>query len=165
MTISIGTRLPDSTFMTMTADGPNKIATADIFAGKTVALFALPGAYTPTCSAKHLPGFIGKNAEFRAAGVDTIACLSVNDVFVMGAWGKDQGAGEDVMMLADGNADFTKAVGLEMDGTGFGMGIRSQRYSMIVKDSVVTHLNIEEPGSFEVSTAEHLLGQLSDVNA
>jgi len=163
MTISVGDTLPECTFMTMTADGPNKLSTADIFSGKTVALFALPGAYTPTCSAKHLPGFISKSAELRAAGIDTIACLSVNDVFVMGAWGQDQGAGEDVMMLADGNGEFAKAIGLEMDGTGFGMGLRSKRYSMLVKNGVVAELNVEAPGSFEVSTAEHLLSQLSSV--
>lgn len=165
MAISVGDRLPQSTLMTMTADGPNKLTTAEIFDGKTVAFFALPGAYTPTCSAKHLPGFITKADAFRAAGVDTIACLSVNDVFVMGAWGEQQGAGTDVTLLADGNGDFTKAVGLEMDGTGFGMGLRSQRYSMLVKDGVVAELNIEAPGTFEVSTAEHMLGQLAAVSA
>lgn len=165
MAISVGDRLPECTLMTMTADGPNKLSTAEIFDGKTVALFALPGAYTPTCSAKHLPGFITKADEFRAAGVDTIACLSVNDVFVMGAWGEQQGSGSDVTLLADGNGDFTKAVGLEMDGSGFGMGLRSQRYSMLVKDGVVAELNIEAPGTFEVSTAEHMLGQLGSVGA
>jgi peroxiredoxin len=165
MNISVGDRLPESTFMTMTAEGPNKLSTADIFGGKTVALFALPGAYTPTCSAKHLPGFISKSDEILAAGVDSIACLSVNDVFVMGAWGEQQGAGTDVTMLADGNGDFTKAVGLEMDGSGFGMGLRSQRYSMLVKDGVVAELNIEAPGTFEVSTAEHMLGQLGSGSA
>lgn len=165
MTIKVGDRLPEATFMTMTAEGPNKLTTADLFGGKTVALFALPGAYTPTCSAKHLPGFIEKSGEITGKGVDTIACLSVNDVFVMDAWGKDQGAGNNVLMLADGNADFTKAIGLEMDGTGFGMGIRSQRYSMLVKDGVVSELNVEEPGQFEVSTADHILGQLDTVSA
>ncbi|WP_300527769.1 peroxiredoxin [Maricaulis sp.] len=165
MTISVGDRLPDATLMTMTADGPNQLSTADIFAGKTVALFALPGAFTPTCSAKHLPGFIEKSAEIKGKGVDTIACLSVNDVFVMDAWGKSQGAGEDVLMLADGNAQFAKAIGLEFDGSGFGMGVRAQRFSMIVKDGVVAELNVEEPGAFEVSSADHILGQLDGVSA
>ena len=160
MTISVGDRLPETTFMTMTADGPNQLSSADVFSGKTVALFALPGAFTPTCSAKHLPGFIEKAAEIKGRGVDTIACLSVNDVFVMGAWGQQQGAGDDVMMLADGNGQFAKAVGLEMDGTGFGMGIRAQRFSMLIKDGVVAELNVEAPGEFNVSSAEHILGQL-----
>jgi peroxiredoxin len=160
MTISVGDRLPEATLMTMTADGPNQLSTGDVFAGKTVALFALPGAFTPTCSAKHLPGFIEKAAEIKGKGVDTIACLSVNDVFVMDAWGKSQGAGDDVIMLADGNAQFAKAIGLEFDGSGFGMGVRAQRFSMIVKDGVVTELNVEEPGAFEVSSADHILGQL-----
>jgi peroxiredoxin len=164
MTIKVGDRLPEATLMTMTADGPNKMGTADIFAGKTVVLFALPGAYTPTCSAKHLPGFIEQAATIKAKGVDTIACLSVNDVFVMDAWGKDQGAGDDVLMLADGNGDFAKAVGLEMDGTGFGMGLRAQRFSMLVKDGVLTELNVEAPGEFSVSTADHILGQLDPVS-
>ena len=160
MTISVGDRLPDATLMTMTADGPNQLSTADVFGGKTVALFALPGAFTPTCSAKHLPGFIEKAAEIKGKGVDTIACLSVNDVFVMDAWGKSQGAGDDVVMLADGNAQFAKSIGPEFDGSGFGMGVRAQRFSMIVKDGVVAELNVEEPGAFEVSSADHILGQL-----
>lgn len=160
MTISVGDRLPETTFMTMTSDGPNKLSSDEVFSGKTVALFALPGAFTPTCSAKHLPGFIEKAEEIRSRGVDTIACLSVNDVFVMGAWGEQQGAGEDVLMLADGNGEFAKAVGLEMDGTGFGMGIRAQRFSMLIKDGVLAELNVEAPGEFNVSSAEHILGQL-----
>lgn len=160
MTISTGDRLPDATFTVMTSDGPTKMTTQDVFGGKTVALFAVPGAFTPTCSAKHLPGYVEKAAELRAKGVDAIACTSVNDVFVMGAWGKDQGVGEDVIMLADGNGDFAAATGLEMDGSGFGMGKRSKRYSMIVKDGVVTELNIEEPGDFKVSSADFMLGQL-----
>tara|TARA_R110002072_G_scaffold17079_3_gene65527 strand:+ start:138 stop:620 length:483 start_codon:yes stop_codon:yes gene_type:complete len=160
MSISVGDRLPDAKFGIMTADGPSQISTADAFAGKTVALFAVPGAYTPTCSAKHLPGFVQKADDLKAKGVDAIACTSVNDVFVMGAWGKDQSAGEDVLMLADGNADFAKAVGLTMDGSGFGMGTRSQRYSMLVEDGVVKQLNVEQPGDFKVSTAEHMLSQL-----
>lgn len=160
MTISKGDRLPEATFMAMTADGPAPMSTQDVFGGKTVALFAVPGAFTPTCSAKHLPGFVEKSEEFKAKGVDQIACTSVNDVFVMGAWGKDQKAGQDVLMLADGNGAFAEAVGLTMDGSGFGMGKRSQRYSMIVKDGVVTELNIEEPGDFKVSSADFMLGQL-----
>ncbi|WP_339739062.1 peroxiredoxin [uncultured Maricaulis sp.] len=160
MTISVGDRIPDASFMTMTASGPNRVSTDDVFGGKTVALFSVPGAYTPTCSAKHLPGFVEHAAEIKGKGVDTIACMSVNDVFVMNAWGKDQGVGEDVLMLADGNGDFAKAVGLEMDGTGFGMGTRAQRFSLIAKDGVVTELNVEAPGEFKVSSADHILGQL-----
>ena len=160
MTLSVGDRLPEATFMTMTADGPNKVSTDEVFKGKTVALFAVPGAFTPTCSAKHLPGFIEKAGEIKAKGVDTIACVSVNDVFVMDAWGKSQNAGDDVVMLADGNGDFAQAIGLVMDGTGFGMGTRSQRFSMIVKDGVVSELNVEAPGEFKVSSADHILGQL-----
>ena len=160
MSISVGDRLPDAKFGIMTADGPSQISTADAFAGKTVALFAVPGAYTPTCSAKHLPGFVQKADDLKAKGVDAIACTSVNDVFVMGAWGKDQSAGEDVLMLADGNAYFAKAVRLTVDGSGFGMGTRSQRYSMLVEDGVVKQLNVEQPGDFKVSTAEHMLSQL-----
>lgn len=160
MTISVGDRLPEANLMTMTPDGPNKLSTAEVFGGKTVALFALPGAYTPTCSARHLPGFVEKADALKAKGVDEIACLSVNDVFVMGAWGKDNGAEGKVTLLADGNAEFTTAVGLTMDGSGFGMGTRSQRYAMVVKDGVVEHLFIEEPGAFEVSSADHMLEQL-----
>lgn len=160
MAIQVGDRLPQATLAVMTDEGPQQRSTDDIFKGKKVAFFALPGAFTPTCSAKHVPGFKEHAGEFRAKGVDTIVCLSVNDAFVMGAWGKDQDAGDEVLMLADGNAEFTKAVGLEMDGSKFGMGIRSQRYSMIVDDGVVKALNVEEPGQFKVSTAEHMLGQL-----
>ena len=160
MTIKAGDRLPDAKFTVMTADGPAPKTTADIFAGKTVALFAVPGAFTPTCSAKHLPGFVEHVADFKAKGVDAIACVSVNDVFVMNAWGKDQGVGEDVIMLADGNGDFTKAIGLELDGSKFGMGPRSQRYSMIVKDGVVQTLNVETGGEFRVSAADYMLEQL-----
>ncbi|EAP89007.1 MAG: peroxiredoxin [Oceanicaulis sp.] len=160
MTIKAGDTLPDVTFMTMTADGPQPMSTDDVFGGKRVALFAVPGAYTPTCSAKHLPGFIEKAAELQAKGVDRIACTSVNDVFVMGAWGKDQGAGDDVLMLADGNGDFASALGLEMDGSAFGMGKRSQRYALVVNDKKVEHVFVDEPGNFEVSSAEHMLKAL-----
>ena len=160
MTIKVGDKLPDATFKVMKDGKPADMTVSDLTAGKKVALFAVPGAFTPTCSARHLPGYKEKAAEFRGKGVDTIACVSVNDVFVMNAWGKDQQVGEDVVMLADGNGDFAKAVGLEMDGKGFGMGGRSQRYSMIVEDGVVKSLNVEAPGKFEVSAAEYMLGQL-----
>lgn len=160
MTISVGDKLPDATFMEMTANGPEPVSTADVFAGKTVALFAVPGAYTPTCSAKHLPGFVEKQGDLAAKGIDEIVCTSVNDVFVMGAWGKDNGVDGKVRMLADGNGAFAAALGLEMDGSGFGMGQRSQRYSMIVKDGAVAELNVEQGGGFEVSSADYLLGQL-----
>ena len=160
MTIAKGDSLPDVKFGVMTADGPSQVSTSDVFAGKTVALFAVPGAFTPTCSAKHLPGFVEKADELRAKGVDTIACVSVNDVFVMKAWGEDQGVGEDIVMLADGNGDFAQATGLTMDGSGFGMGLRSQRFSMRVKDGKVAVLNTEEPGDFRTSSAEHMLTQL-----
>ena len=133
--------------------------TADFFAGKKVALFSVPGAFTPTCSAKHLPGFVDKAAELKAKGIDAIACTAVNDAFVMGAWGKASGS-DDVAMLADGNGDFVKAIDLVMDGTGFGMGERGKRFSMVVNDGVVEQLNVEAPGAFEVSSADYMLGQL-----
>jgi glutaredoxin/glutathione-dependent peroxiredoxin len=158
MTIQIGDTLPDVTFTTMTESGPEPVG-QDFFAGKTVALFAVPGAFTPTCSAKHLPGFIEKAGELKAKGVDAIACTSVNDVFVMGAWGQSAEA-EGITMLADGNGAFAQAVGLTMDGSKFGMGQRSQRYSMLIEDGVVKQLNVEAPGEFKVSTADHMLGQL-----
>ena len=160
MTIKVGDRLPDAVFSKMTADGPRPVSTQDVFGGKTVALFAVPGAFTPTCSAKHLPGFKEKAGELQAKGVDKIACVSVNDAFVMGAWGQDQGVKDEVALLADGNGDFTKALGLEMDGSKFGMGPRSQRYSMIVEDGVVKSLNVEQAGEFRVSSADYLLEQL-----
>ena len=160
MTIKVGDKLPQATFTVMGADGPKPITSDELFSGKTVALFAVPGAFTPTCSAKHLPGFKAKAAELKAKGVDTIACVSVNDVFVMNAWGKDQGVGEDILMLADGNGAFTKTVDLELDGSRFGMGPRSQRYSMVVKDGVVKELNVEEGGEFRVSAADYMLAQL-----
>jgi peroxiredoxin len=160
MTIKVGDKIPSVTLREMTSDGPKSVATDELFAGKTVALFALPGAFTPTCSAKHVPGFVQNYDALKAKGVDLIACLSVNDAFVMGAWGKDQGAGDKVRMLADGNGEFTDAVGLVMDGTKFGMGKRSQRYSMIIHNGVLKTLNVEQPGAFEVSSAEYLLGQL-----
>ena len=158
--IKVGDKIPSATLMQMKDGGPKPVSTDQLFAGKKVALFALPGAFTPTCSAKHLPGFIKHSEALRAKGIDAVACVSVNDAFVMGAWGEQQKAGDTVMMLADGNGDFTRAVGLEMDGTKFGMGKRSQRYSMIVDNGVVKELNVEAPGAFEVSSAEHMLGQL-----
>jgi peroxiredoxin len=160
MPIKVGDTIPEAKLTRMTENGPAPITTSEIFKGKKVVLFAVPGAFTPTCSAKHLPGFVNKAGEIIAKGVDTIACVSVNDVFVMNAWGKDQQADGKVMMLADGNGEFTKAVGLELDGKGFGMGMRSQRYSLIAEDGVVTKLNIEKPGAFEVSSAETALSQL-----
>ena len=160
MSIAVGDKIPDATLYHMTEDGPAPLNTGDIFRGKTVVLFALPGAFTPTCSAKHLPGFIQKADEIKAKGVDTIACLSVNDAFVMGAWGTDQGAGDKVLMLADGSADLTMAMGLELDLTPRGFGVRSDRYAMVVEDGVVKHLNREEPGAFDVSSAEKVLEAL-----
>jgi peroxiredoxin len=156
MTIQVGDKLPEATFMTPTPDGPQALTSDQLFKGKKVALFALPGAFTPTCSARHLPGFKEKASELTAKGVDTIACLSVNDAFVMGAWAKDQGVGDAIVMLADGNGDFTKKIGLEMDASKFGMGSRSKRYAMVVDDGVVTSLNVDE-GEFRVSSAEYML--------
>jgi len=160
MTIQVGDTLPAAQFMTMTAEGPRPITTDQVFKGKKVALFAVPGAFTPTCSAKHLPGYRDHADDFKAKGVDTIACISVNDVFVMGAWAKDQNVGDHVLLLADGNGDFTKAIGLEFDGAKFGMGLRSQRYSMVVDDGKVVTLNVEEGGEFRVSAADYMLAQV-----
>jgi peroxiredoxin len=159
MTIKVGDKVPSATLMQMKDGTPQPVKTDDLFSGKKVVLFALPGAFTPTCSAKHLPGFIQHAEALKQKGVDTIACLSVNDAFVMGAWGDQQGSGDKVLMLADGNGDFTRALGLEMDATKFGMGQRSQRYSMVVENGVVKQLNVEAPGSFSVSSAEHALSQ------
>jgi glutaredoxin/glutathione-dependent peroxiredoxin len=160
MTIKVGDKVPSATLMQMKDGGPKPVTTSDLFDGKKVVLFALPGAFTPTCSAKHLPGFIQNAAAIHAKGVDTIACLSVNDAFVMGAWGDSQGAGDKVVMLADGNGDFTRALGLEMDASKFGMGQRSKRYAMIVDNGTVKALEVEEPGAFSVSSAEHIIQQL-----
>jgi peroxiredoxin len=159
MTIKAGDQLPQANFMTMTEDGPKPITFDEVFKGKTVAVFAVPGAFTPTCSARHLPGFVDKASELKAKGVDSIACISVNDVFVMGAWGKSQNVGDSVLMLADGNGDFTKALGLELDAAKFGMGTRSQRYSFVAEDGVVKTLNVEEGGDFKVSSADYMLAQ------
>ncbi|HJO97932.1 MAG: peroxiredoxin [Rhodospirillales bacterium] len=160
MTINVGDKIPAATLKTMGSDGPEEITTEDLFKGKTVALFAVPGAFTPTCSAKHLPGYVANAEALKAKGVDTIACLSVNDAFVMGAWGKDQNAGGKVQMLADGNADLTRQLGLDLDASGHGMGVRSKRYSMIVEDGAIKVLNQEPPGAFEISSAEAMLRQL-----
>ena len=160
MTIKVGDKVPNVTISEATAEGPKPIQTEDFFRGRTVALFALPGAFTPTCSAKHLPGFKQLAGEIRGKGVDVIACLSVNDAFVMRAWGEDQAVGDDIVMLGDGNGAFTEAVGLEMDGSRFGLGKRSQRYSMVVKDGVVKELNVEAGGEFKVSAADYMLAQL-----
>lgn len=160
MTISTGDRIPAATFKKMTAEGPVEISADALFAGRTVALFSVPGAFTPTCSAKHLPGFIDKGGDIRAKGVDEIVCTAVNDAFVMGAWGNAAGAADKVTMLADGNGDFVRALGLELDARGAGMGVRGQRFSMLVTDGVVTRLNIEAPREYKVSSAEHLLAQL-----
>ncbi|WP_417317073.1 peroxiredoxin [Emcibacter sp.] len=160
MTVSTGDKMPEGTLVEMTADGPAPRSTADLFNGRKVVLFSVPGAFTPTCSAKHLPGFVEHADELKAKGVDEVVCLAVNDAFVMGAWGKSQGADGKVTLLADGNADYTKALGLEMDATGFGMGTRGKRFAMIVEDGVLKELNIEGPGEFRVSSAEHVLTQL-----
>jgi peroxiredoxin len=158
--IKVGDKIPSATLMQMKDGGPKPVTTDQLFAGKKVALFALPGAFTPTCSAKHLPGFIQHFDALKAKGIDAIACVSVNDAFVMGAWGDQQKAGDKVMMLADGNGDFTRALGLELDATKFGMGKRSQRFSMVVDNGVVTQLNVEQPGAFEVSSADHMMAFL-----
>ncbi len=167
MAIKIGDRLPDgklAEFIETETEGcslgPNTFEVANLVKGKTIAIFGLPGAFTPTCSAQHVPGYVKHANQLRAKGVNEIWCISVNDAFVMGAWGRDQQATGIVRMMADGNGDFTKALGLEFDLKGFGMGVRSQRYSMLVKDGVVTQLNLEAAGKFEVSNAETLLGQL-----
>ena len=160
MTIKVGDKVPSATLREMTADGPKPVATDELFAGKTVVLFAVPGAFTPTCSAKHLPGFVQHADAIKAKGVDEIVCISVNDPFVMGAWGRDSNVGTTVRMLGDGNAELTDKLGLDMDGTGFGLGKRSKRFAMVVKDGVVTHLAVENPGAFEVSSAEAVIASL-----
>lgn len=160
MTVQVGDSIPSATLNIMTADGPSAITTDDIFKGKTVALFGLPGAFTPTCSAQHLPGFVANADALKAKGVDSIVCLAVNDVFVMGAWGKDQNVGDKVTLVADGSAAFTKAAGLELDLTERGLGLRCQRFSMVVDDGVVKSLNIDPAGTFEATSAEKILEQL-----
>lgn len=155
--IKQGDTLPAMKLMAATKDGPKELSTEDIFKGKRVVLFAVPGAFTPTCSARHLPGFIEQADAFRAKGVDTVACLAVNDVFVMDAWAKSAGAGEDILMLADGSGLFTKALGLELDLVMRGLGVRSQRFALIADDMKVTYLAVEKPGDFDVSRAEAVL--------
>ena len=160
MTIKVGDRIPSVSFAKATENGPEGVTSDEFFAGRKVALFAVPGAYTPTCSARHLPGYLDKAEELKAKGVDEIACTSVNDAFVLNAWSGSNDAGDKVTMLADGNGEFAKATGLVFDGSKFGMGERSQRYSMLVKDGVVEQLNVEGPGEFKVSSAEHMLEQM-----
>lgn len=159
MTIQTGDKVPAATLTKVTEAGPEPVATSDYFAGRRVAIFSVPGAFTPTCSARHLPSFIEKKSELEAKGIDEIAATAVNDAFVMGAWAKNAGA-DGITMLADGNADFVTALGLTMDGSKFGMGTRGQRFSMVVNDGVVEQLNVEAPGEYKVSSAEHMLGQL-----
>lgn len=159
MTIQVGDRLPDIT-INMLKNGVQAINTQDIFAGKKIILFAVPGAFTPTCSAKHLPGYIDNLAAFKAKGIDTVACMAVNDAFVMEAWAKSQAVPEDILMLADGNGAFTKQLGLELDATAFGMGIRSKRFALVVDNGVVKQMHVEAPGEFKVSSAEHVLASL-----
>ena len=159
MAIQVGERIPSMTLVKATADGPQPVGTDEFFAGRKVALFSVPGAFTPTCSARHLPSFVDKADELKAKGIDEIACTAVNDAFVLGAWQKANEA-DDVTMIADGNGEFAQALGLTMDGSKFGMGTRGQRWSAVVDDGVVKQLNVEEPGGYGVSGAEHMLGQL-----
>ncbi len=160
MTIKVGDAIPSMKLMAGGPDGPKEVSTSDIFDGKKVVLFAVPGAFTPTCSAKHLPGFVEQYDALAAKGVDTIVCLAVNDAFVMGAWGRDQNVGDKILMLADGSAAFTKALGLELDLVSRGMGVRAQRFAMVVDHGKVTQLAVEQPGGFDVSRAESILAHL-----
>jgi peroxiredoxin len=160
MTIKAGDKMPAGVLTTPGAEGPQKLSTEQLFAGKKVVLFSVPGAFTPTCDARHLPGYIQHAADFKAKGVDTVACMAVNDVFVMKAWGKASAVEDKVLMLADGNAEYAKALGLELDATGFGMGIRGKRFALIVENGVAKGVFVEGPGEFKVSSAEHVLGQL-----
>jgi peroxiredoxin len=160
MTIKVGDRMPEGNFGIMTKEGPGSISTGDLFKGKRVVLFSVPGAFTPTCSMNHLPGYVKLADEIRAKGVDTIACMAVNDTFVMDAWGKDRQAGDKVTMLADGNGTYAKALGLELDASGFGMGLRSQRFAIVAQDGIVRQLYVEAPREFKVSAAEHVLKNL-----
>jgi peroxiredoxin len=159
MTIKVGDKIPDVKLVKATAEGPQQVQSAEYFAGKKIALFSVPGAFTPTCSVKHLPGFVEKSEEFAAKGINEIACTAVNDAFVLGAWNKSGGSAA-ITMLADGNAEFAVALGLEMDASGFGMGKRGQRFSMLINDGVVEQVNVEAPGDFKVSSAEYMLGQM-----
>ncbi len=160
MAIKVGDRMPEGTFGIMTKDGPGSLSSADLFRGKKVVLFAVPGAFTPTCSMNHLPGYVKHAADIRAKGVDTIACMAVNDTFVMDAWGRDRQVGDKVLMLADGNGAYTKALGLELDASSFGMGQRSQRFAIVVENGVVRQLHVEAPREFKVSAAESVLKAL-----
>jgi peroxiredoxin len=160
MTIKAGEKMPQGAFGVMTGEGPGQISSDELFAGKKVVLFSVPGAFTPTCSMNHLPGYVEHAEALRAKGVDTVACMAVNDTFVMDAWGKDRSVDGTVMMLADGNGDYTKALGLEMDASGFGMGLRGQRFAIIVDDGVATDVLVEAPGEFKVSAAETVLDKL-----
>ena len=160
MTIQVGDTLPSINLTTMPSEGPKPVSLIELSAGKKVVLFAVPGAFTPTCSAQHLPGFLEKNSELKDKGVDIVACISVNDPFVMQAWGEDRKVGDDLLMLSDGNGEFTAAIGLEMDGSGFGLGTRSQRYAMVIDDGVVSILNVESGPGLDVSSAETILEQL-----
>lgn len=160
MTIQVGDKMPSGSFGVMTADGPGSVSTSELFGGKKVVLFAVPGAFTPTCSKSHLPGFVSQADAILGKGVDTIACMSVNDAFVMHAWGDNQNVGDKVMMLADGNGEYTRALGLEMDASGFGMGTRSRRFAIVVDDGVATHVALEEGGKLDVSAADKILAEL-----
>jgi len=160
MSLNPGDKIPDQTLTVVDAEGPRATPSSEFFGGKTVVLFAVPGAFTPTCSARHLPGFKDHAADFKARGVDVVACTSVNDYFVMKAWAKDQGISDEVVLLADGNGDFAKAMGLTLDASGFGMGPRSQRYAAVIKDGKIDQLFVEGPGEFKVSSAEYVLQQL-----
>ena len=160
MTIAAGEKMPSGAFGVMTDDGPGAMSTDELFSGRKVVLVSVPGAFTPTCSAQHLPGFVQQAAALKSKGVDTVACTAVNDVFVMDAWGKDQSVGDDVLMLADGNGEYAEALGLGLDASGFGMGKRGQRFAIVVDDGVATHVAVEAPGQFEVSKAESILAEL-----
>jgi peroxiredoxin len=160
MAIKAGERMPAGTLKRMTKEGPKDLSTEELFKGKLVVLFSVPGAFTPTCDAKHLPGFVQLADQIRAKGVDTIACMAVNDVFVMNAWGKASGVGDRILMLADGNGEYARALGLELDAKGYGMGTRGQRFAIVARDGVATQVNVEAPGQFKVSAAEYVLGQL-----
>ncbi len=160
MTIKVGDKVPDASFTKATADGPQPVSSEEFFKGRRVALFSVPGAFTPTCSARHLPGYVDKAEDLRAKGIDEVVCTAVNDAFVMGAWGKSSGSENKVTMLADGNGAFVEALGLTMDGSKYGMGRRGQRFSMVVNDGIVEQLNVEAPGDFKVSAADYMLEQL-----
>jgi peroxiredoxin len=160
MTIKIGDKIPAATLKVMTKDGPANATTDELFGSGKVVMFSVPGAFTPTCSARHLPGFVDHAGQIAAKGVDRIVCIAVNDVFVMDAWGKSANVGDKIVMAADGNGEFTRALGLELDASGFGMGKRGQRFALITQDGVVTAINVEAPGEFKVSSAEFVLGQL-----